>query len=191
MIEEKLVFPDVSSTIHSEAFAQLDGSHLVGLRVLLDKLAKIKGKKWIGRPWERLLQRLSSSTATASLFSLHFAFHNEQTKDMTTPSSSPEELNIKVDFGGGLEILFDNKRSHTVSLPSRVPAAQTNNPTDPIVSPTGSNPYSDSPAEERPTDVSALIDHLKDNVLSDRKRAGLFAENGTVYVLLTVKVTHS
>ncbi|KLO15503.1 ubiquitin-like modifier 1 [Schizopora paradoxa] len=97
---------------------------------------------------------------------------------MTSSSSSTEQLKINVDFGGGLEILFDNKRSHVVSLPLRVaPSSSDTNPTDPISSSTTESATAD---ETRPTDVSALIDHLKDNVLSDRKRAGLFAENGTV-----------
>jgi len=87
---------------------------------------------------------------------------------MTSPTSPVEQIQVKVDFGGGLEILFNNQRSHTISLPARV-ATQIN-----------SNPTTTTTAEGRPADVSALIDHLKDNVLSDRKRAGLFAENGTV-----------
>lgn len=97
--------------------------------------------------------------------------------------TSSSEIKVNVDFGGGLEILFNNQRSLIVSLPARLPIAQqTNlNPTDPIVTNTNTPPEP-SAEVDRPTDVSALIDHLKDNVLADRKRAGLFAENGTVYV---------
>lgn len=31
------------------------------------------------------------------------------------------EISIKVDFGGGLEILFANQRSYRISIPAKVP----------------------------------------------------------------------
>ncbi|KAI0044006.1 ubiquitin related modifier 1 [Auriscalpium vulgare] len=68
-------------------------------------------------------------------------------------------LNLKVEFGGGLELLFDKKRSHRVALPS----------------PPSSPPDA---AKKTPADINFLIHWLKDNLL--RERAELFIENGTV-----------
>ncbi|GJJ14602.1 hypothetical protein Clacol_008868 [Clathrus columnatus] len=33
---------------------------------------------------------------------------------------SLDQLNLKIVFGGGLELLFSNQRSHNISIPSRV-----------------------------------------------------------------------
>ncbi|KAI0058330.1 ubiquitin-like modifier 1 [Artomyces pyxidatus] len=65
-------------------------------------------------------------------------------------------LNLKIEFGGGLELLFDNKRSHRVALPPPPP----------------------SDTQAAPTDINYLIQWMKDNLL--RERAELFIENGTV-----------
>jgi len=69
-------------------------------------------------------------------------------------SMSSALLTLKVEFGGGLELLFGNQRSHTLSVPAFVPSTH------------------------RPTDVTYLIRHLRDNLL--RERVELFVENDTV-----------
>jgi len=78
-------------------------------------------------------------------------------------------ISIKVEFSGGLELLFDNKRSHKLSLSPIVPL---NNDTkkDLVV----------AEGEGKPTDVAYLIAYLRDHLLQER--AELFEEGGTVYV---------
>jgi len=72
-------------------------------------------------------------------------------------------LNLKVEFGGGLELLFDNKRSHVVSLPAHIP---------PRV------PTSTNTDNVKPSNIAFLIQWLKENLL--KERAELFEDNGTV-----------
>ncbi|KAI0634209.1 ubiquitin-like modifier 1 [Trametes polyzona] len=76
-------------------------------------------------------------------------------------------VTVKVEFGGGLELLFSNERSHRVTIPALVPAsgqpAQTESSDD---------------APKKPADLAYLIFWLKDNLL--KERAELFVENGTV-----------
>ncbi|ETW77333.1 hypothetical protein HETIRDRAFT_125501 [Heterobasidion irregulare TC 32-1] len=62
-------------------------------------------------------------------------------------------LNIKIEFGGGLELLFSNQRSHRISLPAHRLAVQ-------------------------PANMDFLIQWLKENLL--KERAELFVENDTV-----------
>lgn len=76
-------------------------------------------------------------------------------------------LNIKIEFGGGLELLFSNQRSHRVTIPSRVP--------------TSSKPQdAEKSSEDKPADITYLMYWLRDNLLKEREE--LFIENGTVYV---------
>ncbi|KAI0356944.1 ubiquitin-like modifier 1 [Trametes cingulata] len=72
---------------------------------------------------------------------------------------------LKIEFGGGLELLFSNQRSHRVTIPALVPASsgETSN---------------EEEAPKKPADLSYLISWLKDNLL--KERAELFVENGTV-----------
>lgn len=63
-------------------------------------------------------------------------------------------LSIKVEFSGGLELLFSNQRSHAVTIPS----------IDPITS--------------QRTNLQHLINYLRDNLL--KERVELFVENNTV-----------
>ena len=74
--------------------------------------------------------------------------------------SQIETIPVKVEFGGGLELLFSNQRSHQVSLPSQIPQTS-------------------QQSESKPADVNYLISYLKDNLL--KERAELFVENGTMY----------
>ncbi|KAI0342538.1 ubiquitin-like modifier 1 [Trametopsis cervina] len=73
-------------------------------------------------------------------------------------------LSIKVEFGGGLELLFSNQRSHRISIPSHVPPPPT--------------PNDKEDKSGRPTDIAFLMFWLRDNLLKEREE--LFIENGTV-----------
>ena len=64
--------------------------------------------------------------------------------------SSTPTLDLKIEFGGGTELLFGNKRSHRITIPTIAPATASN-----------SKP-------ERPADVSFLIQWLKDNLIKER-----------------------
>ena len=68
------------------------------------------------------------------------------------------EINLKIEFGGGMELLFGNVRSHQVSVPSQAPAV-------------GSGP-------ERPADLTFLIQWMKENMLKEREE--LFVDGPTV-----------
>jgi ubiquitin related modifier 1 len=83
------------------------------------------------------------------------------------------ELALKIEFGGGLELLFSNKRSHRVSLPVAIPVSSSPARAD------AANASSDAKST-KPTDIKFLITWLRDNLL--RERAELFVEEGTVYV---------
>lgn len=75
-------------------------------------------------------------------------------------------LNLKIEFGGGLELLFSNERTHKIALPTRIPA---------------SSPAVKADAPDAPANITYLIYWLKENLL--KERAELFEDNGTVYVL--------
>lgn len=83
-------------------------------------------------------------------------------------SSNPSTLTLKIEFGGGLELLFSNQRSHKVTLPATVPKDNTT-----------AVPVPEA-AQTKPADVAYLIHYLRDRLLQER--AELFVENGTVYV---------
>ena len=66
---------------------------------------------------------------------------------MTTTKS------VRVEFGGGLELLFSKQKSHKVDIPTATP-------------------------DEKPTNMIYLIRWLKDNLLKEREE--LFLDNDTV-----------
>ncbi|TFK86735.1 ubiquitin-like modifier 1 [Polyporus arcularius HHB13444] len=68
-------------------------------------------------------------------------------------------ISLKIEFGGGLELLFSNQRSHRITIPANVP-------------PEGSD------VPSKPVDITYLLFWLRDNLL--KERAELFVENGTV-----------
>jgi ubiquitin related modifier 1 len=76
-------------------------------------------------------------------------------------------LNVKVEFGGGLELLFSNQRSHRVTIPADVPLSS--KPAD-----------AENSTERKAADITYLMYWLRDNLLKEREE--LFIENGTVYV---------
>ena len=61
-------------------------------------------------------------------------------------------MKLKIEFGGGLELLFSNTRSHHITIPS----------TD----------------RGQPVDIKFLIHWLNDNLLKERSE--LFIEHGTL-----------
>jgi hypothetical protein len=66
------------------------------------------------------------------------------------------DISLDIEFGGGLELLFSNKRHHAIEVPSRIPV--------------------DNLTDEAGNDVnlSYLIRHLRLRVL--KERAELFSE---------------
>jgi ubiquitin related modifier 1 len=75
--------------------------------------------------------------------------------------ASDETIDIKIEFGGGAELLFGNVRSHNVAIPSKAYAT------------------ADSKKEEgRPADITFLIDWMRGNMLKEREE--LFIEGETV-----------
>lgn len=74
-------------------------------------------------------------------------------------------IDLKIEFSGGLELLFGNQRTHALSLPAVVPST---------VSESGSTDST------RSTDVTYLMHHLRTHVLKERPE--LFMEGDTVYV---------
>ncbi|KAF8902596.1 ubiquitin-related modifier 1 [Gymnopilus junonius] len=75
-------------------------------------------------------------------------------------------ISLRIEFGGGLELLFDNKRSYRIDVPSLVPK---DNSTD---------AENLSTKETKPVDVDYLIHHMRDNML--KERVELFMEKDTV-----------
>jgi ubiquitin related modifier 1 len=72
-------------------------------------------------------------------------------------------ISLDVEFGGGLELLFSNKRRHRIELPLKVPA---NNEA--------------SSGDLKHVDLAFLVLYLRDRVLKERPE--LFVEKGTVWV---------
>lgn len=87
-------------------------------------------------------------------------------------------VSLKIEFGGGLELLFSNQRSHRIILPAQVPSG---NPASSKAAASPSDAEVESAADGRPVDIAYLIFWLRDNLL--KERAELFAENESVWVL--------
>ncbi|KAF8497546.1 ubiquitin-like modifier 1 [Russula emetica] len=67
------------------------------------------------------------------------------------------DIKLRIEFGGGLELLFSNTRTHRIAIPSTVP-------------------HGDKIGQ--PVDIEFLIHWLNDNLLKERPE--LFIENGTL-----------
>ncbi|KAK1220626.1 Ubiquitin- modifier 1 [Marasmius sp. AFHP31] len=75
-------------------------------------------------------------------------------------------ISLRVEFGGGLELLFSNEKKHKITIPSRV--SKNNNTTrDEVLD-----------GDTKTTDMDFLIHWLRDHLL--KERAELFMENKTV-----------
>lgn len=94
-------------------------------------------------------------------------------------------ITVNIGFSGGLELLFDNERNHSISIPHFVPSDNSTHSTP--SSSSSSTPPSDndvpSPGagETKAADLEYLIYHLRDHLLKERPE--LFMENGTVCVV--------
>jgi len=75
-------------------------------------------------------------------------------------------LKLKIEFGGGLDLLFSNKRTHQLTLPLEVP---NDNSTD---------LSRITEKEKKAADIEYLIHYLRDHLLKERPE--LFMENKTV-----------
>ncbi|GAB5590840.1 Ubiquitin-related modifier 1 [Umbelopsis nana] len=62
-------------------------------------------------------------------------------------------INIKVEFSGGMELLFDNVRQHFIGLPAQA-------------------------ADNRPSTLKDLIFYIRDNMMTEKKE--LFVDKDTV-----------
>ncbi|KAF8351939.1 ubiquitin-related modifier 1 [Amanita rubescens] len=78
---------------------------------------------------------------------------------------SNSTISLKIEFGGGMELLFANKRSHNINIPAQVPIDNKTEPPPPD-------------ADTKPADITYLIHYLKDRLLKEREE--LFMEKGTV-----------
>ncbi|CED82839.1 Ubiquitin-like protein [Phaffia rhodozyma] len=72
--------------------------------------------------------------------------------------SAGKTLSVKVEFGGGLDLLFSKQPRHNLRIPATAPSTAT--------------------MAERPTDMRFLIEFLAKNVLQEREE--LFREGETV-----------
>ncbi|PPR07833.1 hypothetical protein CVT24_003110 [Panaeolus cyanescens] len=77
-------------------------------------------------------------------------------------------LSIKIEFGGGLELLFANQRSYTITIPCTVPKDNSTTP----------EAQQADGKERKNADMTYLIHHMRDHML--KERAELFMENGSV-----------
>ena len=89
-------------------------------------------------------------------------------------------ISLKIEFGGGLELLFSNQRSHRVEIPALVPSTAAPAPASTSAAPSSSaSSISDEQGPpKKPADVTYLLYWLRDNLLKEREE--LFIENGTV-----------
>ncbi|CAO3637528.1 unnamed protein product [Cunninghamella blakesleeana] len=65
------------------------------------------------------------------------------------------DLNINVEFSGGMELLFNNERKHTIVIPKQ-----------------------SSKDASKPTDLQDLIFYIRDNMMTEKK--DLFVDKDTV-----------
>ncbi|KAF8558623.1 ubiquitin related modifier 1, partial [Imleria badia] len=87
-------------------------------------------------------------------------------------------IDLKIEFSGGLELLFGNQRTHALSLPAVVPLqvvdAGNGTPAPTSTSGTASTPG----AGVKSTDVTYMIHHLRTHLLKERPE--LFVDGDTV-----------
>ncbi|KAL0581689.1 Ubiquitin-related modifier 1 [Marasmius crinis-equi] len=74
-------------------------------------------------------------------------------------------ISLRVEFGGGLELLFGNEKKHKITLPAQAPANHH----------TKNDPQN---GDTKAADMDFLIHWLRDHLL--KERAELFMENKTV-----------
>ncbi|KAF7974599.1 hypothetical protein HWV62_11882 [Athelia sp. TMB] len=82
---------------------------------------------------------------------------------------STSTLQLKIEFSGGLELLFSNQRSHRVEIPALVPSDNNTKSTTEVP---------EAEAKSKSADITFLMHYLRDHLL--RERVELFMEAGTV-----------
>ncbi len=90
-------------------------------------------------------------------------------------------VSLKIEFGGGLELLFANQRSHKLTLPALVPSDKSTAHSPPNPDPnTDSATSDDAPIADglKRVDVTYLLHHLRDHLLKERPE--LFMDKETV-----------
>jgi ubiquitin related modifier 1 len=88
-------------------------------------------------------------------------------------------ISLKIEFGGGLELLFDNKRSHRITVPAFLPSSSEASKTPSLSTSTAvASDTVTSDDRPKPVDARYLIYWLRDNLL--RERPELFIEDATV-----------
>jgi ubiquitin related modifier 1 len=81
-------------------------------------------------------------------------------------------LSLRIEFGGGLELLFSNQRQHKLTIPALVQSTKSTSSSSEATGPD---------LATRPADMAFLILYLRDHLLTER--AELFVEEGTVSVI--------
>ncbi|KAK4058274.1 Ubiquitin- modifier 1 [Microbotryomycetes sp. JL221] len=82
-------------------------------------------------------------------------------------------VDLTIEFGGGMELLFDNQHVHKVKVPRFYdPATLTTN--------VKSSPTAPTPAQGQPTDIRFLIWWLREYLLADKDRPELFSQGETI-----------
>jgi ubiquitin related modifier 1 len=102
---------------------------------------------------------------------------------MTTP---PPSLALKIEFGGGLELLFGGQRTHRITLPALVPADNSTPSPSPSHTQSGAQvggvtanaTDAREGTAEKAADVEYLIHWMRDRMLTERPE--LFMEGATV-----------
>ncbi|GAA5851470.1 hypothetical protein JCM9279_001078 [Rhodotorula babjevae] len=92
-------------------------------------------------------------------------------------------ISITVQMSGGMELLFSNEPTHTLTLPRYyAPESTTLAPTAPAAPPAPLDPSEGEGAgpETHETDVRFLVWWLREYVLEDRERPELFSQGDTV-----------
>ena len=146
-----------SWSLVNSAQVQRRKSRTSGLTVLLN--ADIIGTSSVSLRSPQFTTR----SRNLSLLTTH-AFRSVWTPHYSVPMST---ISLKIEFGGGLELLFSNQRSHKITVPAHIP-----------VSSSTSDASASEEARTKPADLTFLIFWLRDNLL--KERAELFVENGTV-----------
>ena len=88
---------------------------------------------------------------------------------------SSSSLSLKIEFSGGLELLFSNQRSHRVHIPSIV---SRDNSTSIAAAISAADKSSTEGEKTKAADVTYLMYYLRDHLL--KERVELFMEGGTV-----------
>ncbi|WWC62201.1 uncharacterized protein I303_104796 [Kwoniella dejecticola CBS 10117] len=79
------------------------------------------------------------------------AVHPEQlVKPPAAPSAREDTIEIKIDFGGGLHLLFSSQPSHKIRIPRNIPAE-------------------DGSTQAQPVNMRYLVKWMKSNLLSERE----------------------